>query len=183
MDTDLVKRAQAGDPAAFARLAGELTPPFLSVAHRILRDIDQAEDATQQALLHVWQRLPQLREPERFDAWAYRLLVHACYDEGRKARRWAPPIRVLPSQESGFGDETAGVIDRDQLERAFRRLSLDHRTVIVLRHFRHQSLDEIAATLGVPPGTVASRLHHALRSMRSAIEADDRSESRNRNAS
>lgn len=183
MEIELVKRAQAGDATAFTRIAGELTPPFLSVAHRILRDIDQAEDATQQALLNVWQRLPQLREPDRFDAWAYRLLVHACYDEGRKVRRWAPSILALPVQASRFDDETAGIIDRDQVERAFRQLSFDHRTVIVLRHYRHQSLEEISATLHIPVGTVASRLHHALRAMRAVIEADDRSAGQNRSAS
>jgi len=174
MDTDLVMRAQQGDKVAFTRLAGELTPPFLSVANRILRDIGQAEDATQQALLNVWQRLPQLRDPDRFEAWSYRLLVRACYDEGRKASRWAAPLRMLPTDESWVADESGAVIDRDQLERAFRRLSLEHRAVVVLRHYQHLPLDEESRALGVPVGTVASRLHYALHELRSALEADAR---------
>ena len=174
MDNELVMRAQKGDTAAFTRMAGELSPPFLSVAHRILRDIGQAEDATQQALMNVWQRLPQLRDPERFEAWAYRLLVRACYDEGRKASRWAAPLRMVPTGEGWKTDETETVLDRDQLERAFRRLSLEHRAVVVLRHYRHFSLEEVSEALGIPAGTVASRLHYALRELRSALEADAR---------
>jgi RNA polymerase sigma-70 factor (ECF subfamily) len=174
MDRELVIRAQQGDTAAFTRLAGELTPSFLAVARRILSDVGLAEDASQQALLNVWSRLPQLREPDRFEAWSYRLLVHACYDEGRRTRRWAAPLTVVPDQHSRFEDETAAVLDRDRLERAFRGLSLEHRSVVVLRHYRHLSLEEIAATLAIPVGTVASRLHHALRDMRASLEADDR---------
>jgi RNA polymerase sigma-70 factor (ECF subfamily) len=174
MDADLVMRAQHGDKEAFTRLAGELSPPFLSVAHRILRDIGQAEDATQQALLNVWQRLPQLRDPERFEAWSYRLLVRACYDEARRASRWAAPLRMLPTGGAWIADASGLVIDRDQLERAFRRLSIEHRTVVVLRHYQHLSLEEVAAALELPIGTVASRLHYALRELRAALEADAR---------
>ena len=174
MDRELVTRAQQGDREAFTLLAGALTAPFLSVSHRILRDLDLAEDATQNALLNVWQRLPQLRDPDRFEAWSYRLLVRACYDEGRKASRWTSPVRMLPVGESWTVDASGVVIDRDQLERAFRRLSVDHRAVVVLRHYRHMSLDQVSDALGVPVGTVASRLHYALRELRSALEADAR---------
>ena len=174
MDRELVTRAQQGDTDAFTRLADGLASPFLGVARRILRDVGVAEDATQQALLNVWQRLPQLRDPDKFEAWSYRLLVRACYSEGRRLRHWQPAIPLTESDEPMEGDMTGSVVDRDQLERAFLRLSLDHRTVVVLRHFRHFSLDEIAIALDVPVGTVASRLHYALTTMRSALEADAR---------
>ena len=174
MDIELVSRAQTGDREAFARLASLVTSSFLSVAYRILRDADLAEDATQQSLLTIWERLPQLREPERFEAWAYRLLVRACYREGRKAGRWVQPISLHPVIEQRAPDEAGAVLDRDALERAFRRLSLDHRAVVVLRHYRHMSLEEVSAALGIPVGTAASRLHYALRQMRAALEADAR---------
>src|ERR671911_942782 len=99
MNTDLVVRAQRGDKEAFADLAFEIADRFLAVSRRILRDVDLAEDATQQALLSIWQDLPQLRDPARFDAWSHRLLVRACYAEGRKERRWAPNLRLLPADE------------------------------------------------------------------------------------
>ncbi len=97
MDTDLVVRAQRGDKGAYALVATEIAVRFLAVARRILRDLDLAEDATQQALLTVWQDLPQLRDPARFEAWSHRLLVRACYAEDRKVRRWAPNLRLRSS--------------------------------------------------------------------------------------
>jgi RNA polymerase sigma-70 factor, ECF subfamily len=172
VDNDLVVRAQRGDKEAYAALASGIADRFLAVARRILRDIDLAEDATQQALLRIWQDLPQLRDPARFDAWSYRLLVRACYAEGRKSRRWAPNLRVLSVDEPIVVDGTSAVVDRDQLERAFGRLSLNHRTVVVLHHYLDLPLDRVADIVGAPLGTVGSRLHYATRQLRSALIAD-----------
>jgi RNA polymerase sigma-70 factor (ECF subfamily) len=174
MDTELVTRAQRGDEAAFASLAVAVGDRLHAVAHRILRDIDLAEDATQQALLSIWRDLPQLRDPARFEAWSYRLLVRACYAEGRKARHSVPNLRLLPATEPVVGDAIHTVHDRDQLERAFRRLSIDHRAVVVLHHYMDMSVPATAEALGVPEGTVRSRLHYAMRGLRAALDADAR---------
>jgi RNA polymerase sigma-70 factor (ECF subfamily) len=174
MDTELVTRAQRGDEEAFASLAVAAGDRLHAVAFRILRDIDLAEDASQQALLTIWRDLPQLRDPARFDAWSYRLLVRACYAEGRRMRHWAPNIRLLPTDESEGSEGLGSVVDRDQLERGFRRLSIEHRAVVVLHHYLDLPLDEVADVLGVPAGTVRSRLHHAMRGLRAALEADAR---------
>jgi RNA polymerase sigma-70 factor, ECF subfamily len=174
MDTDLVVRAQHGDKGAYALVATEIADRFLAVARRILRDQDLAEDATQQALLAIWQDIPQLRDPARFEAWSYRLLVRACYAEGRKQRRWAPNLRLLPADEPVADDGLSSVIDRDLLERGFRHLSLDHRTVVVLHHYLDLPLERVAEILGIPSGTAHSRLHHAMRGLRSALDADSR---------
>jgi RNA polymerase sigma factor (sigma-70 family) len=174
MDTDLVVRAQRGDRGAFALLAGAIADRFLAVARRILRDWDLAEDATQQALLAIWQDLPRLRDPARFEAWSYRLLVHACYAEGRKQRRWAPNLRILPLDDHAWDPALDAVADRDELERGFRRLSIDHRAVVVLYHYLDKPLDEIASILEIPVGTAHSRLHHAMRGMRAALDAEAR---------
>src|SRR5512135_555935 len=99
MDTDLVILAQHGDKGAFGLIAARIADRFLAVARRILRDIDLAEDATQQALLAIWQDLPSLRDPARFDAWSYRLLVRACYAEGKRSRHWAPNLHLLPADQ------------------------------------------------------------------------------------
>ncbi len=174
MDTELVLRAQGGDEEAFASLAVAAGDRLHAVAQRILRDTDLAEDATQRALLSIWRDLPQLRDPAHFDAWSYRLLVRACYAEGRRTRQWTPNLRLLPADEPSVGEGLSGVVDRDQLERGFRRLSIDHRAVVVLHHYLDLPLDAIAETLGVPVGTVRSRLHHAMRGLRAALEADAR---------
>lgn len=174
MDLELVVRAQHGDEEAFASLAVAVGGRLHAVSQRILRDIDLAEDATQQALLRIWRDLPQLRDPARFEAWSYRLLVRACYAEGRRVRQWAPNLRILPTDEAGIAEGLSEVVDRDQLERGFRRLSVEHRAVVVLHHYLDMPLREVAETLGVPAGTVRSRLHHAMRGLRAAIEADAR---------
>jgi RNA polymerase sigma-70 factor (ECF subfamily) len=173
VDAGLIGRAQHGDEEAFASLALAAGDRLHAVAHRILRDTDLAEDATQQALLAIWRDLPQLRDPARFDAWSYRLLVRACYTEGRRTRHWTPVLHILPT-DMPAGEDLSSVVDRDQLERGFRRLSIDHRAVVVLHHYLDLPLDEVADVLGVPAGTVRSRLHHAMRGLRAALEADAR---------
>jgi RNA polymerase sigma-70 factor (ECF subfamily) len=174
MDTDLVIRAQHGDRSAFALLAAGIADRYLAVARKILRDHDLADDATQQALLSIWTDLPQLRDPARFEAWSYRLLVRACYAEGRKERRWAPNLRLLPVDEPITDDGLSSVVDREQLESGFRRLSLDHRAVVVFHHYLGLPLDRVAEILGIPVGTAHSRLHHAMRGLRAALDADAR---------
>ena len=174
MDTDLVVLAQHGDEEAFASLAIAVGGRLHGVAHRILRDIELAEDATQQALLSIWRDLPQLRDPARFDAWSYRLLVRACYAERDRIRSRTPNLHLLPVDESAEAKGLSVVVDRDQLERGFRHLSIEHRTVVVLHHYVDMPLDEVAEVLGVPIGTVRSRLFHAMRGLRAALEADAR---------
>ena len=175
MDRELVIRAQRGDGEAFASLAVACGDRLHAVAHRILRDVELAEDATQQALLAIWQNLPKLRDPARFEAWSYRLLVNACYDEGNRRRTWKPNLRVLHDDEQPAPDALDQVHDRDQLERGFRRLSVEHRAVVVLHTYLDLSIDEIADALDVPAGTIRSRLHYAVRAMRAALDADERS--------
>jgi RNA polymerase sigma-70 factor, ECF subfamily len=175
VDSGLVERAQQGDREAFGLLAVPLGDRLFAVATRILRDDDLAADATQQALVSIWRDLPQLRDLARFDAWSYRVLVRACYAERRRERRWSPSLHVLPDAfVSDAADGTSFVIDRDQLERAARRLSIDHRVVVVLRYYLDLPHAEIADLLGVPVGTVRSRVRYALQGLRAALEADAR---------
>jgi RNA polymerase sigma-70 factor (ECF subfamily) len=174
MDPSLVSRAQHGDEEAFALLAVAVGNGLLAVAHRILRDVDLAKDATQQALLSIWRDLPQLRDPARFEAWSYRVLVRECYTEGRRTRAWGSAPRLLASDAPDTTDALGEVHDRDQLERAFRRLSVEHRAVVVLHYYLDLTLPEIAETLGISQGTAKSRVHHAMRGLRAAVDADAR---------
>ncbi len=143
-----------------------------SIAARILRDTDLAEDALQAALITAWRDLPGLRDPDRFEAWVRRLLVRACYAEARRRRQWTGNVRVLPVDGPAGPDELISVADRDALDRAFRRLTIEQRAVFVMHHHVGLPLVEIAETLGIPAGTARSRLHHAIRLLRSAVEAD-----------
>src|SRR3712207_9368077 len=98
-----------------------------AVARLILRSTDLAEDAVQEALVRAWQQLPTLRDPDRFDAWLYRLVVNACADQGRQLRRWTQQVRPLPLDAS-IADDTGAVADREQLERGFGRLKPDRQS-------------------------------------------------------
>ena len=175
MERDLVEQARDGDRDAFASLVRQVSDPLFAVAQRILRDTDLAEDALQDALVTAWRKLPHLREPERFEAWIHRILVHACYAEARRSRRWTTSIQVLPVDGPAGPDAPFDIADRDELERAFRRLPIDQRAVFVYHHYLGLPLVEIAETLGIPAGTARSRLHYATRALRTAIEADTES--------
>jgi RNA polymerase sigma-70 factor (ECF subfamily) len=169
---DLVERAQDGDRDAFAALVAMTSDRMYALAARILRDSDLAEDALQGALITVWRQLPALRDPDRFEAWVRRLLVNTCYAEAKRRRTWTANVRVLPIEGPAGPDEYLTIDDRDALDRAFRRLSVEQRAVFVLHHHVGLQLTEIAETLGIPDGTARSRLHYATRVLRAAVEAD-----------
>ncbi|MEO7665188.1 MAG: RNA polymerase sigma factor [Candidatus Limnocylindrales bacterium] len=175
VDRDLVEAARRGDREAYADLIRPRADRLFAVAQRILRDVDRSEDAVQEALVIAWRDLPGLRDPDRFDAWLRRLLVRATLAEAARERRTVAPLRVLPIDVAAPTDEYVSVADRDQLDRGFRRLPPQQRVLLALRHFEGLEPTEIAETLGIPVGTVRSRLHHAHRAMRAALEADARS--------
>ncbi len=173
MRLDLVEAARRGDHEAFEVLATSAGDRLFAVARLILRESDLAEDAVQEALVRAWQQLPSLRDPDRFDAWLYRLVVNACADQGRQLRRRSEQVRSLPLNAS-VSDDTGAVADREQLERGFGRLKPEQRAVVVLHYHSGFSAAEIARMLGVPEGTARSRLHYATVAMRAALEADAR---------
>jgi RNA polymerase sigma-70 factor, ECF subfamily len=174
VDHDLVEAAQRGDQAAFVDLVRLRGGRLFAIAYRILRDVDRAEDALQDALVIAWRDLPGLRDPDRFDAWMHRLLTNVCIAEAGRERKRISNLYVLPIDDPAAPDELLGVADRDQLDRGFRRLTPDERAILVLRHYVGYEPTEIAELLALPAGTVRSRLHHAHRAMRAALDAETR---------
>jgi len=172
---ELVLRAAGGDHQAFDALVRAASNRLYGIAWRILRDQYLAEDALQQALMAIWNGLPKLRDPDRFDAWTYRLIVRAATAEARR-RGGTPTSPLLPddAEPSRAPDEIRAVADRDALERGFSRITAEQRAVLVLQHYAGLSQAEIADVIGVPIGTAGSRLHYAARALRAAIEADSR---------
>ena len=168
-------RAREGDLEAFSTLTSSRTGRLFAVARLILRHHELAEDAVQEALIRAWQDLRGLRDPDRFDAWLHRLLVRACYRAAERDRRHAAvELDIERPVPSAGGDPQGSIAVRDQLERGFRRLSTEQRAVIVLHHYLGLSLADAADTLGIPLGTMQSRLSRATQVMRAALEADER---------
>jgi RNA polymerase sigma-70 factor, ECF subfamily len=171
----LVTRAQQGDGEAFGALSRVVGDRCMAIAFRILRDVDVADEAVQIALVAAWRELRTLRDPDRFEPWLHRILVRECYGLARQQRRWSADIRVLPVPLQD--DDILTVEVRDQLDRAFRRLTIEQRTVLVFHHYLGLPLTEVAERVGVPLGTVKSRLFHATTAMRASVEADARTPS------
>lgn len=174
LDRELVERAQRGDEAAFGALAVRISNRMYAIAHHILRDTDRADDAAQQAMIDIWRHLPELKDPDRFNVWVHRIVVRAAYAEARRLRTWTLRVDSVGPDRRDSPDVAAAVAERDQLERGFTRLKLDHRAVVVLKHYAGLSNEEIAEALEIPIGTVRSRLHYSIRTMRAALEADAR---------
>jgi len=173
MDRTLVIAAQHGDEDAFAALILEVGDRLYATAYRILRDRSRTEDVVQQTLLTAWRKLPRLRDPDRFVPWVFQMMVRLAYRAARSEQHQAD-IHLLRGAAGRDADSIGQVADRDELEKAFARLSPQHRAVIVMRHYLDWPLAEIASALDVPVGTARSRLHYALRALRAALEAEGR---------
>jgi len=169
----LVERARQGDREAFDVLAASVVDRLYALARLILRDADRAEDATQETLVRCWRDLPTLRDVGRFEAWLHRLLIHAVNDEFRSKRRHDANVRILRLEPS-TDDPSGTVALREELQLGFERLTVEHRTVLVLRLYLGLTVEEAAATIGIPVGTAKSRLHYATEAMRLALEANAR---------
>ncbi len=175
MQRELVALAREGDHDAFSSLAAASIDRLYGIARFILGDSERAEDAVQDALVLAWRDLAGLRDLDRFDAWLYRLLVRTCYRQaGRDRRRNVVEMRLLPTHDAQQPGVARPVVARDRIDRGLRRLPPDQRAVIVLHHHLGLEQVEVAEILGIPVGTVKSRLFRGMQSIRSAIEADDR---------
>ena len=174
MQRDLVERAQRGDHDAFAILAGAAIGRLDAAARLILHDHERAGDAVQEAFVRAWRDLPTLRDPDRFDAWLRRLVVHACLNEIRRSRRRPREVEIASFDPSTSRDVGLDLANRDEIERGFRRLEPEQRAIVVLTYYLGYPLSEAAALIGVPVGTAKSRLHRAIQALRGAVDADSR---------
>ena len=156
---------------AFVRLADDHLDAAYRLARAILRDPTEAQDATHDAFEHAWRKWSTLRDPEAFERWFDRILVNTCRDRLRAGRR--EPRDISAEVVILAGDPFAGAHDRDVLASAFATLSPEHRVVVALRYYQDLPIEEIASQLGIPAGTVHSRLHYALKHLHAAIDTAD----------
>jgi RNA polymerase sigma-70 factor (ECF subfamily) len=169
----IVDIAETGDRDR-AEIFGSLDEARLLQGYRlaslILRDRTEAEDATQEAIARAWSSWKTLLDKSRFDAWFDRILVNVCRNRMRHVRT----LRVV-SLDNAFevaaADVHGSALARLTIEAAFAGLTPDQRVIVALRYWRDLSVPDIAERLGIPAGTVKSRLHYALKSLRTAIES------------
>ena len=153
-------------------VAGQLDRSY-RLATVILGSAMEAEDAVADAALAAWRGRGKLRETDRFEAWFSRIVVNVCRDRIRARRRRPvvemPAVDVSPGSGGGRPDFRDAVHARDAMSRSFETLEPDERIVLVLRFWQDLSVDAIAERLGIPSGTVKSRLHHATGRLRTAL--------------
>ncbi len=157
---------------AFERLVAPELPGAYQLSGYLLRDAGDAQDALQEALAKAWHAWPRLRQGDRFGIWFDRIVVNVCRDRLRHARR---SVRVLElddavAEVASPRDPFREALARDEIGRLVRLLDPDQQIVVALRLWRDLPLEEIAERLGVPLGTVKSRLHYALRALRRELE-------------
>jgi RNA polymerase sigma-70 factor (ECF subfamily) len=156
---------------AFLRLADDHLDAAYRLARAILHDTAEAQDATHDAFVQAWRKWSTLRDPARFEQWFDRILVNTCRDRLRSPHRRTKDISAEVA--ASVGDPFAQSHDRDVLANAIEALSPDQRVAVALRYYRDLPIDEIASRLGIPAGTVQSRLHYALKRLHAAIDAAD----------
>jgi RNA polymerase sigma-70 factor (ECF subfamily) len=174
VERDVVERARRGDREAFAVLADASIARLYNLGQLMLGDPDLADDAVQEALIAAWRDLRTLRDPDRFTPWLLRILVRCVYRAAKQERRQGSLRLLSRGDDDRTPDTNRGFEDRDAIDRGFRRLTAEYRSVLVVHHYLGLPDDEAADVLGIPAGTFKSRLHRATVAMRAELEADSR---------
>ncbi len=168
-----VLRAQSGDVEAFDELLKAVQEPLYRYIFHVVRESSLAEDVLQEVFLRIYRKLKYLREPEVFRAWAYRIATRETFRHLKRERRWTEQVRdetalkLIPSPPPRREEFAPELIE--QLTAEIATLSPASRAVIVLYYLHEMSLDETAAVLEIPLGTVKSRLAYGLESLRARL--------------
>ena len=175
LESQLVLDAREGDHHAFSQLCALKIASLTALARLILRDEYLAREAVQDALIDAWRGIRGVRDPDKFDAWLRRTLIRACYGRANEnARRQRIEVELATYDQPVGTQLSLDVERRDRIERGLRRLQPEQRAVLVLTYYLDLPLAEAASTLGIPIGTMKSRLSRATQALRAALEAEDR---------
>jgi RNA polymerase sigma factor (sigma-70 family) len=172
-DEYLVASAKAGDRKAFEQLAGRWHNKLVAHAWRLIDDPEGARDAAQAAWIEIARGLGRLEDERAFPAWAYRIVSRLCAKQigGAQRRRWvAEALACEPEAEVA---DAGAQLDADRLREAIRSLPREQRAAVALFYFEDMSVAEVAVALDVPAGTVKTRLMHARRKLRAALEGEE----------
>ena len=180
-DAEVVQKARAGDHQAFRVLVERYQGRAYGLALRVLRDEEAARDAVQDAFLKAYGSLDRFEGRSSFYTWLYRIVMNLCLDRKRRDRsdrevEWNDEVATGLEQEGALAGEAPDVAAerrelRELITEAIATLPEDARRTIQLREIDGLSYQEIAAALGIPKGTVMSRLHYARRRLQEALRA------------
>jgi RNA polymerase sigma-70 factor, ECF subfamily len=166
LESTVLARARSGDHDAFAALIEHYDPGLRALAYRLLEDADWMDDALQDAYLRAYKALPRFRGESTFGTWLYRIVYNVCLEELQRSRR----VRLVPLEDTHEAiDSDAGpeaVARRTGLAKALASLSPIDRAAVLLVDAQGFDYRAAGAVLGVPEGTVASRLNRARRALR-----------------
>ena len=170
----LLLAAQGGDHAAFVALVRTYEPRLRALAYRVLRDPDTVADALQETFLRAYRSLSGFRDEARLGTWLYRVTYNACLDQLAGRRRQLHLVeRAADEIERHEPDPAEAVATGDRLSRALDELSPEHRAVVYLCLQKDLDLGTAASVLGIPYGTVGSRLNHARTVLRQALAGEE----------
>ncbi len=168
------------DRSAFDALVRSRIDAVYRTSLAILGSEADAADATQETFVSAWRHRDALRDSDKFDAWLGRINLNACRQQlRRRGRTMVREIRLFDPEDDREPASTEPapadhIADADAFDRAFARLSVDDRALLVLHHFQERPVAEISAVLGAPAGTIKSRLHRARAALESALAKESR---------
>jgi RNA polymerase sigma factor (sigma-70 family) len=164
-EVDLVRSAKAGDRAAFADLLQPEYRTALRLAYGLLLDVDEAEDAVQEAAFAAWRRIDNLREGSSLRPWFLGIVANQC--RAVKRNRWWSVTKTEPPESEAPAADLAASID---LRRALRRIGYEERLVLVFRYYLDMPFEEIAAILGISPKAARTRVERAVHRLKPIMQ-------------
>lgn len=176
-DEQLMLRLKSGDRQALGTLVARYRDRIVSYACRMLGNAELAQDVAQETFVRVYRSAATFREDGRFGPWLYKIATNVCLSE--KARRAKEALNVdydtlEDTRDSGefVEDQVLASLTSERLSRGIAKLSAQHKTALVMHVYQGLTYEEIGETLGIPTGTVKSRLFYAIRKLRDVLETE-----------
>jgi RNA polymerase sigma-70 factor (ECF subfamily) len=167
-EEELVRASQAGDSGAFAELLRPEYRTAFRLAYGLLQDVDEAEDAVQEAAFTAWRRIANVRQGASLRPWFLAIVANQCRSV-KRSRWWSVAIADPPEREAPATDLAASI----DLRRALRRIRYDERLVLVLRYYLDMPFEEIAVTIGTTPKAARTRVERAIRRLRPIMRVQE----------
>jgi RNA polymerase sigma-70 factor (ECF subfamily) len=169
----LVERIRSGDRYAFNLLVWKWEKPIYNLALRVLGSEEDAAEVCQEVFIKAYMHIHEFRGDARFSTWLYRIAINCCHNHLRRRQRQRKLQVQVPDVEGAAAPDAEAVIHQtqlvDRIHRALQALPEDQRLVVELRVMHELSVEEVARIMGIPEGTVKSRLYYAVKRLRELL--------------